>query len=61
MAAERIEGPTPNGGAYAIARFYRDDDGGADTEVDRQTADRIEITEYSEDGRVLMRTYGRPG
>lgn len=53
MADERINGPTPAGGDYAIASFFRD---GVD--VPKEEATEIEITEYSADGRVLKRTYG---
>ena len=44
---ERIDGPTPNGGAYAIA--IKDADGNV-----------YEITEYLDDGTVVMRTYAAP-
>lgn len=44
MTAKRVEGPTPNGGAYAI--LYMD-------AHDRS----IEIVEYDAEGRDLMRTY----
>jgi hypothetical protein len=45
-APERIEGPTPAGGVYAIA--YRGEDGS------------IEIVEYDQAGAELMRTYCEP-
>jgi hypothetical protein len=45
-SAERIEGPTPAGGAYAIA--YRHDDGA------------VEIVEFDLAGTELQRTYS-PG
>ncbi len=41
----RVEGPTPNGGAYAIA--YVRDDGS------------IEIVEFDRDGRAIARTYSQ--
>jgi hypothetical protein len=44
---ERIDGPTPNGGAYAIA--IKDGDGNV-----------YEITEYLDDGTAVMRTYAAP-
>lgn len=44
---ERVDGPTPNGGAYAIA--ITDADGNV-----------YEITEYLDDGTVVMRTYAAP-
>ena len=40
---QRIEGPTPNGGAYAIKY---------------QEGNRIEIVEFDEAGAVIGRTYG---
>ena len=43
----RSEGPTPAGGAYAIA--YRDEAG----EV-------VEVVEYDADGRPIARTYAEP-
>ena len=46
MTAERIEGPTPNGGAYAI--LYRDSNGNP-----------VEIVEYNAHGSERMRTYAR--
>ena len=42
IQAERIEGPTPNGGAYALA--YRD-------------GDFTEIVEYDASGNQVFRTY----
>ncbi len=44
-APVRVEGPTPGGGAYALK--YEHPDG------------TIEIVEHAEDGRELLRTYGR--
>ncbi len=43
---ERTEGPTPAGGAYAIA--YRHDDGS------------MEIVEFESDGHEIRRTYSAP-
>ena len=43
---QRVEGPTPNGGAYAIA--YTHDDGS------------IEIVEFDRHGREIARTYSQP-
>jgi len=51
---ERIEGPTPNGGAYAIMYFM--DDNGDPCAEDR--AARAEIVEYDQDGNGIFRTYG---
>ncbi len=56
-STERIEGPTLNGGAYAIAH-YSDEDG---RPVDKAKATRVEIHEYSADGKLLMRTYAQLG
>lgn len=41
---QRVEGPTPNGGAYAIA--YTHDDGS------------MEIVEFDSEDREIQRTYG---
>ncbi len=43
---KRIEGPTPNGGAYALV--YEHSDGGA------------EIVEFDAQGRQIFRTYSTP-
>ncbi len=51
----RIEGPTPSGGAYAIATWYQHG-----LEVDDPTdADAVEIVEYDADDASLLRTYSR--
>ncbi len=42
MKTERIEGPTPNGGDYAIA-YYQDKDGEL---VDKDNASRVTIAEF---------------
>jgi hypothetical protein len=49
MAAEprRVEGPTPNGGAYAL--LYDHDDG------------TLEIVEFDSDDREVLRTYVAKG
>lgn len=46
LVAECHAGPTPNGGAYSVARYSGTD---------------IEITEYDTDGNVVHRTYGPSG
>jgi hypothetical protein len=57
MAAERIDGPTPNGGEYAVAHFSRDGEA-----AEKADATAVEILEYSADGECIARTYGRlPG
>ena len=53
MAEERIIGPTPAGGDYAVARFSCD---GKPVEKDQAT--EVEIIEYSADGMEIRRTYG---
>lgn len=53
MPVERIDGPTPRGGAYSEAQFSRDGE-----PADKQDANAVEITEYAADGTVLGRTYG---
>ena len=45
---ERIEGPTPNGGAYAMA-YYSD-------EIGTPGAKIVEIVEFSEDGQPIFST-----
>lgn len=52
----RREGPTPAGGAYSIASFSFN---GNPCPPDK--ADGVEITEYAQDGAVVLRTYGRVG
>jgi hypothetical protein len=53
MAEERIEGPTPNGGAYALAYFSA---GGVPVE-DQAQADAAEVIEFTADSAEIMRTY----
>lgn len=43
MNTERIEGPTPNGGDYAIA-YYQDENGEL---VDKDKASQVTIAEFS--------------
>jgi hypothetical protein len=43
---ERIDGPTPNGGTYALVFVH--DDG------------TVEIVEYDDQDQVLVRTYSPP-
>ena len=50
---ERVDGPTPAGGAYAIARFSRDGEAAA-----KDCATEVELIEYAADGREIQRTYG---
>ena len=50
----RPEGPTPNGGAYAIA-YWQDMFGNP---VTKSEYARFEIVEYDETGNQVFRTYG---
>ncbi len=52
MAEERIDGPTPAGGAYAVAVFSRDGQ-----PVEKSEATAVEVVEYAEDGTAISRTY----
>lgn len=56
LVAECSTGPTPNGGAYSIAR-YLDADGPAD----KGDATTVEISEHDDDGNVVHTTYGAFG
>lgn len=56
MAGVRVDGPTPLGGAYAVASFT--DAAGAATD-DPSQAVATEITEFDSYGNELGRTYGR--
>jgi hypothetical protein len=49
----RFEGPTPNGGAYAIA-YWIASNGDRAT---RETATAVETVEFDADDRVIRRTY----
>jgi len=50
---ERVEGPTPAGGAYALAYFYDD----ARNSVPKEQSTGMEIQEFDDDGRMIHRTY----
>lgn len=50
----RSDGPTPNGGAYAIITFLDMDDNLADQAV----ADKFELVEYDALNSQVFRTYG---
>lgn len=50
--SERINGRTPNGGAYAVA-YFMDDKGGR---CDKAVARRMEIVEYDDKDVVIART-----
>jgi hypothetical protein len=59
----RTEGPTPNGGAYAIGVYVKFDDDatGSYREVERAEANGMFITEYDAEGKCLFETVGRLG
>lgn len=50
----RIDGPTPNGGAYAVAYYSKEGQ-----PVDREQATEVEICEFDQAGNCLFRTYGK--
>lgn len=50
---QRTEGPTPNGGQYAVA-YFRDAQGNP---CARDQAQGIEVIEYDKDGNAIFRTY----
>lgn len=50
--SESADGPTPSGGAYSVA-FYYNDDG----PCPKAEATRVNIIEFSEDGRRINETY----
>jgi hypothetical protein len=54
---QSIEGPTPNGGDYAIAFFF--DERGNPTAKNK--AKRVEIVEYNIQGVQIFRNYGLMG
>jgi len=51
---ERIDAPTPNGGAYSIA-IFTDNEG---NEVDKTKATRIMIQEFSANDELIETTHG---
>ena len=54
--SRRIEGKTPNGGAYAIIYFM--DENGAPTTEEKSVS--CEIHEFDEKGNIIFRTYSAP-
>ena len=50
---QRIDGPTPNGGAYSIA-YFQDAEGEATT---KEKAVKVEVVEFSRSGDHVFRTY----
>lgn len=53
MKIRRIEGPTPNGGAYSVIVYLNIDF----QPVEEIEATHAEITEYDQNGLVILRTY----
>lgn len=53
MNEERIDGPTPNGGAYAII-YYQDAQGEL---TDKSSAVRAELIEFDANGEQVWRSY----
>jgi hypothetical protein len=51
----RVEGPTPNGGAYSVGTYL---DLATFQEVDESVATGIAIVEYDADGTFLFETIG---
>lgn len=54
---ERVDKPTPNGGAYSIA-YFQD---AAGDRTSKDSAVRIEIVEFSAEGEQVFRTYLEKG
>ena len=50
---QRMDGPTPNGGAYSII-YYQNADGGS---TSKDKAQKAEIVEFSSSGKQIFRTY----
>lgn len=53
---KKIDGPTPNGGAYAVI-YFKDKNGRPCSEKDSVS---FEISEFDEQGNSIFRTYGPP-
>lgn len=53
----RVDGPTPNGGAYSIS-YYKDASG---EPVPEAKATSAEIVEFTASGSAIHRTYTRLG
>ena len=54
ILSKRIDGPTPNGGAYSIGYYFNDDD----MAVDEKIATKIVIKEYTAASQIIKTTYG---
>jgi hypothetical protein len=52
--SERHDGPTPNGGAYAIAYFFDD----ARNPAPKDQATGVEVVEFDSRGEAIHRTSG---
>jgi len=50
---EKIVGPTPNGGVYALAYYYNE----KGESVDKEHAVRGIITEFDSNDNMIMETY----
>lgn len=53
MVERRVDGPTPNGGAYTVITYY-------DIEhkrVDEEVATHAELVEFDANGEQVLRTY----
>ena len=59
MSTRRIDGPTPNGGAYAVATYLRSIE--EPVEVDEAGAGAMVIAEFDADGVMFMETWGEIG
>ncbi|MBV8232569.1 MAG: hypothetical protein JO329_21515, partial [Planctomycetaceae bacterium] len=51
--SERIDGPTPNGGVYAIAYWI----GAGGKRATKDQAEGVEIVEFDSQDRAIHRTY----
>lgn len=52
--SRRVDGETPNKGAYAILNFLD----ASGEPIEEKEASHVEVVEYDEDGEVMFRTYG---
>ena len=59
MSTRRIDGPTPNGGAYAVATYLRSLE--EPVEVEEAGAGAMAIAEFDSDGVMIMETWGELG
>ena len=59
MSTKRVDGPTPNGGVYAVATFLRSLE--EPVEVDEAEAGAMAIAEYDSDGTMIQEFVGTLG